>query len=80
MDAKTLITLWFIFGVAGSVVNNFLRISGLTRIVVVNGGNTTRIVGGCGFMLAVVSWGIFIYTLMFHGDVIIRIINLISSG
>lgn len=69
----------FLIGVGGTV-NGILRIAGLTKTVVVKGGNGTRVVGILASTSSTIGWLIFLYTLMFHGDIFIRASEFLFGG
>ena len=80
MDPKTLVVLFLVFAGVGSTVNSVLRIAGLTKNVVVEGGNGPRVVAMLASAVSLVGWLIFLYTLMFHGDVFIRASEFLFGG
>jgi hypothetical protein len=80
MDPKTLLIVWLVLAGVGSTVNSFMKIVGLTKNIVVVGGNKTRVVAILASAMSAIGWLIFLYTLMFHGDIFIRASEFVFVG
>jgi hypothetical protein len=80
MDPKTLLIIWLVLAGFGSTVSNFMKIVGLTKTIVVEGGNKTRVVDILASSASTIGWLIFLLLIMFHGDIFIRAREFVFGG
>jgi len=75
MDPKTLLFLWLAFVSFGGTVSSILKVSGLTKTAVVEGGKVTLVVALLASVASLVGWALFLIVVFLYGDTARRAIE-----